>query len=214
MKMQKTNMTNPPENNAMTQHHQSESVSITEEEYLQSELTSEVKREYINGQIYVMAGAKHNHNFISGNMFANFRDHLKGTPCAAFMADTKVRLGKNYVYPDVLVDCGKMSGDDYFSISPVIIVEVLSASTRMRDTTTKLIQYLNLPSLKEYVLIEQDFVSVQVLRKSNHWQSEYFYLGAKVTFESIGLTLTVVEIYDRVDNADMNEFRGNSENKK
>ncbi len=200
-------MTNQPENNAMAQQHQSGSIFMTEEEYLQSELTSEVKREYIDGQVYAMTGAKHNHNFISGNMFSNFRNHLKGTPCASFMADTKVRLGKNYVYPDVLVDCSKMSGDDYFSTSPVIIVEVLSKSTRMRDTTTKLIQYINLPSLKEYVLIEQDFVSVQVLRKSHHWQPEYFYLGDSVTFESIGLVLTVEEIYDRVDNADMNEFR-------
>jgi len=202
-------MTNQPENNAMAQQYQPGSVFMTEEEYLQSELTSEVKREYIDGQVYAMTGAKHNHNFISGNMFSNFRNHLKGTPCASFMADTKVRLGKNYVYPDVLVDCSKMSGDGYFSTSPVIIVEVLSKSTRMRDTTTKLIQYINLPSLKEYVLIEQDFVSVQVLRKSNHWQPEYFYLGDKVNFEAICLTLTVEEIYDRVDNADMNEFRQN-----
>jgi Uma2 family endonuclease len=202
-------MTNQPENNAMAQHYQSESVFMTEEEYLQSELTSEVKREYIDGQVYAMAGAKHNHNFILMNIAREFSNHLKGTPCAVFMADTKVRLGKDYVYPDVLVDCSKMSGDDYFSTSPVIIVEVLSKSTRMRDTTTKLIQYINLPSLKEYVLIEQDFVSVQVLRKSKHWQPEYFYLGDSVTFESIGLSLTVEEIYDRVDNADMNEFRLN-----
>ncbi|MFZ2406527.1 MAG: Uma2 family endonuclease [Methylobacter sp.] len=193
----------------MAQQHQSGNVFMTEEEYLQSELTSEVKREYIDGQVYAMTGAKHNHNFISMNIGREFSNHLKGTPCAVFMADTKVRLGKDYVYPDVLVDCSKMSGDDYFSTSPVIIVEVLSKSTRMRDTTTKLIQYINLPSLQEYVLIEQDFVSVQVLRKSNHWQPEYFYLGDRVSFESIGLVLTVEEIYDRVDNADMNEFRQN-----
>lgn len=180
---------------------------MTEEEYLKSELTSEIKREYIDGQVYAMTGAKHNHNFILMNIAREFSNHLKGTPCAVFMADTKVRLGKDYVYPDVLVDCSKMSGDDYFSTSPEIIVEVLSKSTRMRDTTTKLIQYINLPSLKEYILIEQDYVSALVLRKSKHWQPEYFYLGDQVTFESIGLTLTVEEIYDRVDNADMNEFR-------
>lgn len=196
----------------MTQYHQSESVSMTEEEYLQSEVTSEVKREYIDGQVYTMTGAKHNHNFVSGNIFSNFRDHLKGTPCASFMTDTKVRLGQDYVYPDVLVDCSKMSGDDYISSSPLIIVEVLSKTTRRRDTTTKLIKYIGLSSLREYVLIEQEFVSVQVLRRSNHWQPEYFYLGDSVTFESIGLRLTVEEIYDRVDNADMNEFRHNIQN--
>jgi len=123
------------------------------------------------------------------------------------MADMKVRLGKDYVYPDVLVDCSKMSGDDYFSTSPIIIVEVLSRATRKTDTTTKLVRYLNLPSLQEYVLIEQDIVSVEVLRKSNNWRTEYYSLDDSVTFESIGLTLTVEEIYDRVDNPDINEFR-------
>lgn len=180
---------------------------MTEEEYLKSELTSEIKREYIGGQVYAMAGATHNHNFILQNIAREFGNHLKGTPCAVFAADTKVRLGKDYVYPDVLVDCSKMSGDDYFSTSPMIIVEVLSRATRKTDTTKKFIRYINLPSLQEYVLIEQDYVSVQVLRKSKHWQPEYFYLGDQVAFESIGLTLTVAEIYDRVDNADMNEFR-------
>ncbi|WP_342665867.1 Uma2 family endonuclease [Methylomicrobium lacus] len=123
------------------------------------------------------------------------------------MADMKVRLGKDYVYPDVLVDCSKMSGDDYFSTSPIIIVEVLSRATRKTDTTTKLVRYLNLPSLQEYVLIEQDIVSVEVLRKSNNWRTEYYSLDDSVTFESIGLTLTVEEIYDRVDNPDINEFK-------
>ncbi len=195
----------------MAHNQPTENIFMTEEEYLQSELASEFKREYIDSQVYAMAGAKHNHNCISMNIAREFSNHLKGTPCATFMADIKVRLGKDYVYPDVLVDCGNMSGDDYFSTSPVIIVEVLSKSTRIRDTTTKLIRYINLPSLLEYVLIEQDLVSVQVLRKNNHWQSEYFYLGDKVTFKSIGLALAVEDIYDRVDNADMNEFRSGLE---
>lgn len=191
------------EKTAMAQQHQ----LMTEDEYLQSELTSDVKREYIDGRVYAMAGAKHNHNCISMNIAGEFRNHLKGTPCTTYISDMKVRAGKNFFYPDVLVDCSKISGDDYFSASPEIIVEVLSKSTRMRDTTIKLVQYFNLPTLKEYVLIEQDIVSVQMFRRSNNWKSEYFYLGDKVTFETIGLTLLVEEIYDRVDNSDMNEFK-------
>ncbi len=180
---------------------------ISEEEYLASEQVSDIRHEYIGGQAYAMAGAGYNHNCIAANIMRKFGNHLEGTPCATFVADMKVRLGKDYVYPDVLVDCGKLSGDDYFANSPVIIVEVLSPSTRKTDTTTKLIRYINLPSVQEYVLVEQDFVSVQVLRRSQHWQPEYFYLGDAVTFAPIGLTLAVEEIYDRVDNKDMNEFR-------
>ena len=107
---------------------------LTEEEYLRSEKTSTVKREYIEGHVYAMAGATHNHNFISGNIYRKFGNHLQGSRCAPFMSDTKVRIGKDYVYPDVLVDCSSMSGDDYFSTSPVIIVEVLSKSTRKTDS--------------------------------------------------------------------------------
>jgi Uma2 family endonuclease len=184
-----------------------ERIDLTEEEYLASETASAVKREFIDGQVYAMAGAGYNHNCLAANILRKFGNHLEGTPCTTFMADIKVKLGKDYVYPDVFVDCSKMSGDDYFSTSPKIIVEVLSRSTRKTDTTTKLVRYINLPSLLEYVLIEPDMVSVQVLRKSNHWRSEYFFLGDLVNFESIGLTLSVEEIYDRVDNADMNEFR-------
>jgi Uma2 family endonuclease len=201
--------TNQPENNAMALQPKSESegICMTEEEYLASEPYSEVRREYIDGRAYAMDGSKRNHNILSGNISREFGNHLKGSPCAIFSADIKVALGKNYVYPDVIVDCANAEGDGYFAISPVIIVEVLSKSTKKMDTTTKLIHYINLPTLKEYVLVEQDSVCVQVLRKRNYWQSEYFYLGDNVTFESIGLTLTVEEIYDRVDNDDMNEFR-------
>jgi len=180
---------------------------LSEEEYLATEMVSETKREYIDGQIHAMAGAGYNHNCISANLLREFSNHLKGTPCATFMADIKVKIGRDYVYPDVLVDCSKMGGDDYFANAPKLIVEVLSRSTRKTDTTIKLMRYINLPSLEEYALVESDIVCVQVLRRSQHWRPDYFFLGDNIAFESIDLTLAVEAIYDRVDNADMNEFR-------
>jgi len=180
---------------------------LSEQEYLASEQVAETKREYINGQIHAMAGAGYNHNCISANLLGEFRQHLKGTPCATFMAGLKVKLGRDYVYPDVLVDCSAMHGDALFSTAPKLIVEVLSRTTRKTDTTTKLMRYINLPSLEEYALVEADIVCVQVLRRSQHWRPDYYFLGDQVTFDAIGLTLAVEAIYDRVDNADMNEFR-------
>jgi Uma2 family endonuclease len=181
-------------------------ISMTEAAYLESELTAEVKREYIEGRVYAMTGASNNHSRITLNVASEFRQHLKGSPCEAFMTDIKIKAGQNYFYPDVIVDCST-SGADYFANSPVLIVEVLSKSTQKCDLTTKLIQYINLPTLKEYVLIEQDIVRVLVLRKNNNWQHELYFLGDAVTFEAINLTLTVEEIYDRVENDEMNEFR-------
>lgn len=191
----------------MVPSNQAESVFPTEAEYLRTEQVSEVKREYIGGQVYAMAGAGYNHNCLSATIARKFGNHLEGTPCVTFISGLKVKAGRDYFYPDVLVDCSKMAGDDAVSSSPLIIVEVLSKLTRKTDTTAKLMRYINLPSLQEYVLIEQDIVSVQVLRKSKQWQSEYYYLGDAAVFESLGLTLAVEEIYDRVNNQEMNEFR-------
>lgn len=180
---------------------------LTEAEYLAAELVSEVKHEYIDGQVYAMTGASDDHARIAGNIFAECRNHLKGMPCEAFMSDIKVRLGKDYVYPDVLVDCRDASADKYFAQAPLLIVEVLSKSTRKTDLKTKLLRYINLPSLLEYVLIDQETTCVHILRKHKHWMSEFYFLGDKVHFEAIDLTVSVEDIYDRVDNEDLREFR-------
>jgi len=117
--------------------------------------------------------------------------------------------GKNrfkFLLPDVSVDCDESK--PYYTETPIIIVEVLSKSTRKTDQTIKRRAYLNLPSLQEYVLIEQDFVDVEVIRRSEGWQSKHYYLGDDVTFESIELTLLVEDIYHRVKNEDVLEFIG------
>lgn len=183
----------------------SDGIVITEAEYLASEPNAEIRREYLDGRAYAMAGAKRNHRRITDNLLRKFGNHLESTPCEASSNDAIVALGQSYVYPDVVVDC--INTNDDFVTAPVIIVEVLSNSSRKLDTTTKLLKYINLATLKEYVLVEQDIVSVQVLRNNNDWKTEYYSLGDNVTFESIELTLSIEEIYERVNNAEMNEFR-------
>ena len=83
---------------------------------------------------------------------------------------------------------------------------MLSKSTRRIDETSKRFAYINIPSLQEYVLIEQDIVDIEVIRRSEGWISKHYYLGDEVTFESIDLSLSVEEIYQRVNNEDMLEF--------
>ena len=72
--------------------------------------------------------------------------------------------------------------------------------------------YLKIPTLREYVLIEQDFVDVEVVRKSQNWQSFHYFLGDEVTFEPIDLTLSVEAIYQRVQNSDVIEFLHRKDN--
>ncbi len=179
---------------------------ISVSEYLQGELESDVKHELINGDVYAMAGASANHERISLNVARKFGNHLENLPCEPFGSDMKVKVASNFFYPDVIVDCNFNESEPYFTESPVIIVEVLSKSTRRTDETIKRTAYLNIPTLQEYVLIEQDFVDVEVVRKTEGWQPKHYFLGDDITFEAIGLTLSVEEIYLRVNNEDMTEF--------
>ena len=179
---------------------------ISEQDYLEGEQLSAIRHEYVNGDVYAMAGASKNHDRIAANMIRVFGNHLENTPCEPFFSDMKVKVRKDYFYPDVIVVCDDQTEDDYYTESPKIIVEVLSKSTRRTDQTLKRLAYQTLPSLEEYVLIEQDFVDVEICRRSNGWQSEHYYLGDEVYFAAIDLRLPVEAIYARVANDDMREF--------
>lgn len=186
-----------------------QNIPISVEEYLKDELIRDIKHELIDGQIYAMAGASANHERISVNILTEFRNHLKNSLCEPFGSDMKVKAGSKFFYPDVIVDCQFDESQPYYSDNPVIIVEVLSKSTRRIDETTKRFSYMNISGLQEYVLIEQDIVDIEVIRRSEGWISKHYYLGERIHFESIDLTLSVEEIYHRVNNEEMREFIGN-----
>ncbi len=178
---------------------------ITIEEYLNGERLADSKHELVAGQVFAMADASKNHQRISTNLNRHLANHLENSPCEPFASDMKVKADCNFFYPDIVVAC-EDDVNEYFISTPLVIIEVLSKSTRRRDKSTKLISYLNIPSLQEYVMIEQDWVEIEVLRRKDHWRSSHYFLGDKVTFESIDLTMPVVAVYDRVNNEDINSF--------
>ena len=180
--------------------------ALSVNDYLQGELTSSVKHELIDGQVIAMAGASANHERIAGNIYSEFRSHLKKSPCEPFGSDMKVRVRDNFYYPDVLVDCNFDESEPYFTSSPVIIVEVISRSTRKMDEKTKFLEYVNIPTLKEYVIIEQDIADVTVYKRGDDWRATHYFLGEEIHFESIDFTISVEEIYSRVQNEDVIEF--------
>ncbi len=182
---------------------------VSIEDYLQGELKKKVKHELVDGCIFAMACASANHERIAGNIYRKFGNHLDGSPCEPFGSDMKVKAGSNFFYPDVIIDCHFDESQPYFTESPVIIVEVLSKATRKTDETVKLLSYITIPTLQEYVLIEQDYVDVQVIRRNESWLPRHYFLGDEITFETIGLTLPVEEIYSRVQNEDMLEYLNN-----
>lgn len=192
---------------------------LSEEEYLEGELTSEIRHEYIDGTVYAMSGGSENHNLISKSISREFDNSLikKKSPCKTFSENMKVRENKestNFFYPDVFVICDKHEDDDiYYKHLPIIIVEVLSQSTRKYDLTTKKLYYFNIPTLQEYVVIEQDFCQIEVFRKSDDWRQTAYFLGDDINFESIDVTVSVEDIYYQVTNDDMAKFLTEQEKK-
>ncbi|MCF6434517.1 Uma2 family endonuclease [Pseudoalteromonas sp. MMG022] len=104
-------------------------------------------------------------------------NHLEGSPYEPFGSDMKVRVCDNFYYPDVLVDCNFDQSEPYVTTTPVIIVEVISRSTRKMDEKVKLLEYINISTLEEYIVIEQDIADVTVYRKSDDWRSTHYFLG-------------------------------------
>lgn len=182
---------------------------ISVDEYLRGEVLAECKHEYIDGKVYAMAGASENHNLLSLNLATELKNQLKGKPCKTFMSDMKVEVEENFFYPDIMVVCQEDTANDYYKTSPIIIVEVLSDTTRRFDKTHKLSAYQQIPSLEEYVLIEQNFSEIQVFSRQNHWQSSYYFLGDSITFDSLNVTVSVEDIYYQVTNNDVTAFLQN-----
>jgi len=178
---------------------------MSEQAYLDGELLSDIRHEYIEGEVYAMVGAHKYHNQIVMTVSNVFYNHLLGKPCQPYASDMKVKIDRKYFYPDVMVDCSQVDADYYYIEQPSIIVEVLSKSTRQHDKTVKRLAYFQIASLKEYVLIEQDFVEIEFWSRdeNNYWQQSVYYLGDDIHFQSIDLTVSVEDIYRQVKNADM-----------
>ena len=128
---------------------------ITEEEYLEGELHSDVKHEYFDGRVWAMAGANDSHELVSGNFFFLLAGHLLGKGCRVYKSDMKVRLelgGKPlYYYPDVMVACTPDERGPTFREHPRLIVEVLSRNEN-KDLVEKRLAYRAVASLEEYVV--------------------------------------------------------------
>ena len=165
---------------------------ISETEYLQyCEQFPENKFELIDGEIVAMAGASLNHNILVTNLSTLLNNHLADSPCLVLASDWKIQVEHNFYYPDVVVDC------DAENHQPKLIIEVLSDSARGIDLSVKLEDYQKIPSIQEYVVIEQVAKLVMVYRKSNHWQPEIYQSG-DIFLESVGLNLSIESIYKKV----------------
>lgn len=177
---------------------------VSPENYLEGELHSEVKHEYLAGVVHAMAGARNVHNDVAGNIFAALHAQLRGKPCRPYNSDTKVRLrlpaGLRFYYPDALVTCQPNPPNDSYQDQPVVVIEVISDATGRTDEGEKLDGYCALPSLEVYLLVESERALVIAYRRAaTGFVREVFSgLDAVIPLACIGAALPLAEIYDRV----------------
>lgn len=179
--------------------------ALTVEEYLEREKTSLVKHEYHNGEVFAMAGGTPPHSLLGTNATGELRNALRGKPCRPYNGDLQVAISRRkYVYPDATVICGKPTFFEENSIAPnnpVVIVEVLSESTASYDRTGKFMRYCQIPSFREYVLIEQTFpfVEVRTRNETGTWEIRtYGHLDDTVELKSIEVLVAMRDLYDGI----------------
>lgn len=179
---------------------------FTPEEYISLERKATIKSEYLSGEIIAMSGANLAHNFIRLDIATEINIQLKDREYEVVISDMRVKTipDVSYFYPDVVVFCGEPEfEDETFDtlLNPVVIIEVLSPSTEIYDRTEKFEYYKQIPTLKEYILVSQDEVQVEYYQKLNEiWRlKEYHSLEDTLTLSTIGCSLSLRDVYRRVD---------------
>ena len=179
---------------------------ISPEQYLEQERKATFKSEYFEGEVFAMPGASRRHVLIAKNVTVALDQRLRGQPCQIYGSDMRVRVSAAglYTYPDVTVACGDeqfLDEETDTLLNPLLIVEVLSPTTKNYDRGDKFASYRTIPSFREYLTIAQDRVHVE------HWQrqederwvlSEYFDIARRLQLVSLGVELSIVEIYRSV----------------
>lgn len=175
-------------------------ITVTPEEYMEGEYHAEVKHEYDNGYVVAMVGASRAHNLLALSVASAIKQHLNGTPCRAYMSDMKVRIQTKgndlFYYPDVMVSCDSQPPSEYYEDKPVLLIEVLSPSTEMRDKLEKLAAYSSIATLVEYFTIAQDRVEInRYVMSAGHTLLTQYHPGDTIEFSSIGMLIAVDDIY-------------------
>jgi Uma2 family endonuclease len=181
---------------------QTRPVPMSAAEYLEQEERSPTKHEYVDGEVYAMSGSTRRHNLIATNLL--HRAAAVGSKeCQVFGPSMKVHVEEynSFYYPDMSVCCDPSDDHDLFLVRPCFLVEILSPSTARIDRREKRIAYTSLESLREYVIVDQSQMRVELYRREGEIWRAYLLNEAEDVVEStcIGLRLTLAEIYDGVE---------------
>jgi Uma2 family endonuclease len=186
--------------------HAERQAAMTAKEFLIWEASQTERHDFVDGEVFAMAGAEDRHITASGNLYMALRQHLSGTPCRTYMADMKVAAadGRSYFYPDVLVTCSEADRQSpLIKHEPTLIIEVLSPSTAAYNLLAKFEHYRQIPTLREIAFIDLDARRTIVYRKGADglWVLHPFDAGANVQFATVDLTLTTAVLFAEVEEA-------------
>ena len=179
---------------------------FTADEYLAMERVAEYKSEFYGGEIFALAGGTADHSLIAGNLVHALNGPLDASPCRVFNSDMRLHVQRSglYTYPDVMVICGKIRFVDRRTdtvTNPLLIIEVLSESTRDYDRGAKLDSYKQISSLQEYALIDSDRARAECYRRAvdSGWLIDTFDgLDAVLRFQSVACEIPMRRIYHKV----------------
>lgn len=170
-------------------------------EYLAFEAGAQTKHEYVNGEVYAMAGGSPEHARLAARLMGQLLQGLTDRPCEAFSSDLRVRItatGRS-TYPDVTVVCGRLErapDDDQAVTNPMLIAEVLSEGTEPQDRGEKWRHYQHLESLQTYVLVSQSEPRIEVFRRADEaWRYQAAGPGQRIALDDRGLVLDVDALY-------------------
>jgi Uma2 family endonuclease len=177
------------------------------EEYLELEVESEERHEYIDGEIVPMTGGSPNHNQIALNLSGTLNFALKRQPYRVFVTDQKLWIPKKKIntYPDVMIVAGELEFKEERRdtiTNPLLIAGVLSKSTRNYDKDEKFVAYRTIPTFREYLLIDQYTMHVEQYSKTdnNRWIfTEYEDAEQTISLESVNFQILLADIYDKVN---------------
>jgi Uma2 family endonuclease len=174
------------------------------DDYLVLEDVAAVRHEFLDGQVWAMAGGSPDHAAVCANVCALLSNALRGQPCRVYSSDLRVRVQATGLgtYPDVTVICGKLETDPedrkgHTVINPRLIVEVLSPSTADYDRDEKLSHYQKIPTLQEVVLVAHDRQEVEVVRReaNGSWSRHLARDTESAHLTSVGCELPTKEVY-------------------
>ena len=161
--------------------------------------SKDMRYEYLDGDVRMLAGGSPDHSIIIANLTAAIKGPLKGNPCRVYNSDVQLKLSeKRYVFPDITISCDERDRNQKETIHyPLVVVEVLSPTTEATDRGKKAAYYRACPTIQEYVMVDSEEIFIEVHRREEQrWTINTFEAGDIVTLESLGIQFPIEDAYE------------------